>query len=69
MKDRECEDCGELIGEKRLQAKPTAVLCINCQYEAEKMGLFRTHRMDVQASVKCGQIDGLVPVFHRWTTN
>ncbi len=26
-----CEDCGEKIGIKRLEARPTATLCINCK--------------------------------------
>lgn len=29
--DTECIDCGEPIGEKRKQAVPWAVRCINCQ--------------------------------------
>lgn len=35
-----CEDCGEEICERRLQARPTATLCVNCkgkQEELEKM--------------------------------
>ena len=32
----DCEDCGEEISQKRLLARPTASLCINCQEEKEK---------------------------------
>ena len=32
----ECEDCGENISQKRLLARPTASLCINCQEEKER---------------------------------
>lgn len=31
-----CEDCGNDIGFSRLQARPEAGLCINCQTRAEK---------------------------------
>lgn len=30
-----CEDCGEEIGIKRLEARPTADLCVNCKLLAE----------------------------------
>lgn len=30
-----CEDCGEEIGIKRLEARPTADLCVNCKSLAE----------------------------------
>jgi DnaK suppressor protein len=30
-----CEDCGEEIGIKRLEARPTADLCVNCKNLAE----------------------------------
>ncbi len=30
-----CEDCGEEIGIKRLEARPTAELCVNCKNLAE----------------------------------
>ncbi|MDB5909139.1 MAG: TraR/DksA family transcriptional regulator [Massilia sp.] len=32
----ECEECGNPIGFSRLQARPEARLCINCQTRAEK---------------------------------
>ncbi len=31
-----CEVCGEMIGERRLEALPFAKLCINCQEEEEE---------------------------------
>ncbi len=31
-----CVDCGEEIGIKRLEARPTADLCINCKEQREK---------------------------------
>lgn len=30
-----CEECGEDIGQARLAANPTAVLCVRCQSELE----------------------------------
>ena len=33
----ECEGCGELISEKRLMARPVAVLCILCKEKQEKI--------------------------------
>ncbi|EQC44623.1 putative RNA polymerase-binding protein DksA [Bacteriovorax sp. BSW11_IV] len=32
----QCEDCGGDIGEKRLLARPTASMCINCKEEHER---------------------------------
>lgn len=32
----ECENCGEMISEKRLLARPVAVLCILCKEKQEK---------------------------------
>lgn len=32
----ECEDCGDDIAARRLSARPTAALCIDCQEEKEK---------------------------------
>ena len=31
-----CEACGEMIGERRLEALPFARLCIACQEEEER---------------------------------
>ena len=41
-----CEDCECDISQKRLLARPTAVLCINCQEEKERdeMGTFSKRR-------------------------
>lgn len=32
----ECESCGVWIGQRRLQARPTATLCIDCKEEEEQ---------------------------------
>ena len=32
-----CENCGEEIGLKRLEARPVAELCIDCKAEQEKL--------------------------------
>ncbi len=32
----ECEDCGELIGFKRLMARPVTTLCIHCKESREE---------------------------------
>jgi DnaK suppressor protein len=32
----ECEDCGEVIGFKRLLARPVTTFCIDCKEEREK---------------------------------
>ena len=42
----ECEDCGDNISQKRLLARPTASLCINCQEEKEReeFGNFKKRR-------------------------
>jgi DnaK suppressor protein len=33
----ECESCGEDIGNKRLDARPVAELCIDCKAQQEKL--------------------------------
>jgi len=33
----ECENCGEEVGLKRLEARPVAELCIDCKAEQEKL--------------------------------
>lgn len=33
----ECDECGENIGFSRLNARPTAELCIHCKEESEKV--------------------------------
>lgn len=35
----ECSDCGDGIEEKRLEARPTATLCVNCKEEEERREL------------------------------
>jgi DnaK suppressor protein len=37
----ECEGCGEMISEKRLMARPVAVLCILCKERQEKQEKLR----------------------------
>jgi len=32
----ECQDCGDLIGEARLKARPVTTLCIECKTEQER---------------------------------
>jgi DnaK suppressor protein len=32
----ECDDCGEAIGAKRLELRPTTTLCISCKEAEEK---------------------------------
>lgn len=33
-----CEQCGEMIAEKRLMANPATTVCIDCKAEAENLG-------------------------------
>ncbi len=36
-----CEECGEEISEKRLQARPVATLCIECKEKEETVEKIR----------------------------
>lgn len=46
-----CEDCGDDIAQKRLLARPTACLCIECQEAKENLELHNIkHRRDLSAS-------------------
>lgn len=35
----ECEDCGDEIELRRLEARPTATFCVNCKEEQERLEL------------------------------
>lgn len=67
MIDRDCKECGEEIGEKRLEAKPNAELCIECQTKLERRGGFVKHRMNVTAVMKAGELDSIEEHFYRGT--
>jgi RNA polymerase-binding transcription factor DksA len=32
---RSCSSCGEEVSKKRIEAKPSATLCISCQHKVE----------------------------------
>ena len=32
----ECEECGDVIGQRRLEVKPFALMCVACQEDAER---------------------------------
>ena len=63
--ERECEDCGIIINPKRVAARPEVTTCILCQEEREASGRFVPHRMDIQAKLKCGEVDALETTLHR----
>lgn len=66
MKD--CDECGEKIIQKRLEAMPYTKVCIGCQQERESNGQFRPHKMDVQAKSRCGEVDVTIQTLVRGTT-
>ncbi len=39
----ECEECGEDIELRRLEARPTATLCVGCKEEQEKKEVLTAH--------------------------
>lgn len=46
----QCEDCGDTIGYKRLLARPTAHLCINCKQSQEHEESRSVHHLLPQSS-------------------
>lgn len=54
-----CKECGEEIGEKRLQAVPFALYCLECQREKEKMNETGRSRvwMETRAQTEQDQSD------------
>lgn len=55
--ERECEDCGDLIPEKRLLVLPRTTTCVGCQEARERQGKFHLHRMNTHAVMKAGEVD------------
>jgi len=56
---KECDNCGEKIGEKRLKALPNAVLCIHCQEGREDTGEFQKTTMEVHQTISGWQFEGV----------
>lgn len=54
---RECEDCGEEIPALRLEVKPDARTCIDCQHQAERQGRFQRHQMSHEIRFKGDEIE------------
>src|SRR6185436_17262238 len=52
MLQRECDNCGENIPAKRLEALPNAKFCIKCQGKRESSGLFQRHMIDIQPEIE-----------------
>lgn len=61
MANKVCADCEEDVPSERLMVLEKLgakeVTCIDCQMEREESGRHFRHRMDVQATVKCGEVD------------
>lgn len=55
---RDCKECGDEIGEARLQARPYAEFCITCQEERERRGEFRRPKLDIQPVMEAGEMAG-----------
>lgn len=53
----QCEECGEEIDVRRMKVIPATKVCVSCQQDLESNGHFRLHKLDVQAKIRCGEVD------------
>jgi len=58
-RERTCIDCGEPISIDRILAKPKATRCIDCQADAEHMGLCGRHKMQYQIRFRGDEIESM----------
>ncbi len=56
---KECDNCGETIGEKRLKALPHTTLCVQCQQGRENSGEFVKTTMEVHQTISGWQFEGV----------
>jgi RNA polymerase-binding transcription factor DksA len=61
-KNRNCNECGEPIGEKRLLARPKTTLCIECQEAKEANGDFTRHKIETSQQIAGWQFEGQVDI-------
>ena len=59
MTERICIDCGEPISMDRILAKPKTRRCIECQAEAERMGLCGRHKMALHVRFKGDDVESI----------
>lgn len=55
---KQCEDCGQKIPEKRLKAKPNAIICTQCQEEREANGDFVYSSMEITQEINGWTYEG-----------
>jgi len=62
----ECQDCGEGITQTRLDARPTATLCISCKEEEEQIQNKSAKVLPFKPTVKMDldKVSGEAPDFH-----
>ena len=54
-----CEECGELISQKRLLAKPNTILCIACQSLKESKGEFNLATIEISQEINGWTFEGM----------
>jgi len=54
-----CEECGELINQKRLLAKPNTALCITCQNLKEEKGDFNRATIEISQEINGWTFEGM----------
>jgi hypothetical protein len=54
---RQCEECGDAIPKKRVEAIPAVTLCVGCQAQEEADGNFVQHRMGYTVTTSKGGED------------
>lgn len=62
---KECVDCGQEINPRRVEALPGAETCVSCQADREDAGYFVRHKIDIKASVRCGEVDTITQTIVR----
>jgi hypothetical protein len=63
--ERDCEECGEEIPAKRLEAQPRTTMCVFCQQKAERAGRFGRHQMGFHVVSKGDEVESMEPYLVR----
>lgn len=53
-----CDECDEVISEKRLIAKPNTSLCVKCQSLKEKNGGFNKSKIEISQEINGWTFEG-----------
>lgn len=69
MNQQLCNDCEEVIPQTRvmvfLKKGLNIETCLECQEDRESAGTYQRHRIQIQASTRCGEFDQITETLVR----